>query len=75
MMNSCRRAISLLLIAISTLPQAKTTHTDSLQAYRQIDTINPPGDEGRGIRFLASSLEKAGVNFETAESTPDRGNI
>jgi len=46
-----------------------------LQSYLQIDTINPPGNESRGVTYLASLLEEADIPYETAESAPGRGNI
>lgn len=46
-----------------------------LQQYLRIDTINPPGNESRGVEFLASILGEAGIDYETAESAPGRGNI
>ena len=46
-----------------------------LSAYLQIDTINPPGNESRGVAYLAGLLEEAGINYETAESAPGRGNL
>ena len=46
-----------------------------LSAYLQIDTINPPGNESRGVAYLAELLEEAGINYETAESAPGRGNL
>jgi acetylornithine deacetylase/succinyl-diaminopimelate desuccinylase-like protein len=46
-----------------------------LQAYLQIDTVNPPGNEARGVSYLGGLLNQAGIAFETAESAPGRGNI
>ena len=46
-----------------------------LQQYLAIDTINPLGNEFRGVAFLAKILKKADIQFETAESAPGRGNI
>jgi acetylornithine deacetylase/succinyl-diaminopimelate desuccinylase-like protein len=48
---------------------------ERLQQYLRIDTINPPGNESRGVDFLAKILAGAGINYETAESAPGRGNI
>ena len=48
---------------------------DRLSRYLQIDTINPPGNESRGVEFLAGILDRAGIAYETAESAPGRGNI
>ena len=46
-----------------------------LSDYLQIDTINPPGNESRGVAFLAALLDEAGIRYETGESAPGRGNI
>ena len=46
-----------------------------LSEYLKIDTINPPGNESRGVAFLGGILERAGIPYETAESAPGRGNI
>ena len=48
---------------------------EHLSQYLQIDTINPPGNETRGVEFLAAILDEAGVAYDTAESAPGRGNI
>ena len=48
---------------------------ERLQAYIRVDTINPPGNEIRGVEFLARLLESEGIAYETAESAPGRGNI
>ncbi|MEC7368445.1 MAG: M20/M25/M40 family metallo-hydrolase [Pseudomonadota bacterium] len=46
-----------------------------LQAYLQVDTINPPGNESRAVDFYASIFEKEGIEYSAAESAPGRGNI
>ena len=46
-----------------------------LQEYIQIDTINPPGNEYRAVDFLAGIFESEGIEYQTAESAPGRGNI
>jgi len=46
-----------------------------LSDYLQIDTINPPGNESRGVKYLGSLLDKAGIPYETVESAPGRGNL
>ena len=46
-----------------------------LQNYIQIDTINPPGNEYRAVDFLAEIFEDEGIEYQTAESAPGRGNI
>jgi acetylornithine deacetylase/succinyl-diaminopimelate desuccinylase-like protein len=43
--------------------------------YLQINTINPPGNETEGARFLQGLLEKEGIETEIIESEPGRGNL
>ncbi|TDI92029.1 MAG: M20/M25/M40 family metallo-hydrolase, partial [Chloroflexi bacterium] len=43
--------------------------------YIRIDTINPPGNESRGVDYFAAIFDAAGIAYETAESAPGRGNI
>ena len=56
----------------------KTLETEAvelLQAYLQVDTISPPGNESRAVDFLAKIFEEEGIEFDSAESAPGRGNI
>lgn len=46
-----------------------------LQEYIRINTVNPPGNEIAGARFLAAIFESEGIPYEIAESAPGRGNI
>ena len=48
---------------------------ERLSQYLQIDTVNPPGNESRGVEFLSRMLEASKVAYETAESAPGRGNL
>lgn len=48
---------------------------DWLQAFIQVDTINPPGNETRAVEFIAKILEAEGIAYQTAESAPGRGNL
>ena len=49
--------------------------TQVLSAYLQVDTINPPGNELRGVAFLAQALEKEGIASTTYETAPGRGSL
>ncbi len=40
-----------------------------------MNTINPPGNESRGVEFFANILRREGIAYESAESAPGRGNI
>ena len=46
-----------------------------LQAYLQVDTISPPGNESRAVDFLAAIFDAEGIEYDSAESAPGRGNI
>ena len=46
-----------------------------LSQYLQIDTTNPPGNENKGVEFLANILEKEGIEYKTYESSPGRSSI
>ena len=46
-----------------------------LQEYIRINTINPPGNEIAGARFLAEIFEAEGIPYEMVESSHGRGNI
>jgi len=48
---------------------------DRLVEYLQINTVNPPGNETRGVAFFAKYLAAAGIEFQIGESAPGRGNI
>jgi len=74
-------AASTLLVAGSATAgeaQLQALATDAvrvLQEYVRVDTTNPPGNETRGVEFLAKILDAAGIEYQTAESAPGRGNI
>ena len=46
-----------------------------LSGYLKIDTVNPPGNESRGVAYLAKILDAHGVAYSTGESAPGRGNL
>lgn len=46
-----------------------------LQEYVQVDTVNPEGNEYRAVDFLAKIFVAEGIDYETVESAPGRGNI
>ncbi|HEV2720628.1 MAG TPA: M20/M25/M40 family metallo-hydrolase, partial [Thermoanaerobaculia bacterium] len=56
-------------------PMRITPEVVLLQQYVRIRTINPPGNETAGARFLANLLERGGVHAEIIESAPGRGNV
>ena len=46
-----------------------------LQEYLQVDTVNPPGNESRAVDFYSKIFKNEGIEFNSAESAPGRGNI
>jgi len=46
-----------------------------LRDYVRVNTVNPPGNESRGVEFFARLLTAENIHFEVAESAPGRGNI
>jgi len=46
-----------------------------LQNYLRVDTISPPGNESRAVDFFAKILEREGIEYDSAESAPGRGNL
>ena len=46
-----------------------------LQEYVRIDTTNPPGNEARGVAWLAGILRAEGIDAHILESAPGRGNL
>jgi len=46
-----------------------------LAEYIRVDTTNPPGNESRGVAWLARVFRAEGIKYETGESAPGRGNI
>ncbi len=65
---------STLLVQTMSL-HAQDTPLDRLRTYLQVDTVNPPGNETRGVAFFSKILDAEGIRYETAESAPGRGNI
>ena len=60
------------------LSNEKTLETEAvelLQAYLQVDTTSPPGNESRAVDFLAEIFNAEGIEYDSAESAPGRGNI
>ena len=49
--------------------------TRYLQDYIRIDTVNPPGNEVAGARFLEKVFEKDSIPCEIFEPAPGRGSI
>lgn len=71
--------ISLLIFSnISLISATETIETEAvewLKAYLQIETVNPPGNESRAVDYIANIFEQEGIEFNSAESAPGRGNI
>jgi acetylornithine deacetylase/succinyl-diaminopimelate desuccinylase-like protein len=46
-----------------------------LQDYIRVNTINPPGNETEGARFLKTILDREGIPSELFEAAPGRGSL
>ena len=46
-----------------------------LSRYLQINTVNPPGNETEGAKFLQEILKKEGVESDIYESQQGRGSL
>ena len=46
-----------------------------LQDFIRVDTINPPGNETRAVEFIGNILDEEGIDYQSAESAPGRGNL
>jgi len=46
-----------------------------LQGFIRVDTVNPPGNESRAVDYLSAILDKEGIEWQSAESAPGRGNL
>jgi len=68
-------SVAALSLAAATHGAAQVTPLERLSAYIEIDTVNPPGNEVRGVEFFSRIFDEAGIAYESAESAPGRGNI
>ena len=70
---------TLFCISVSAQDHSESTLEEQavelLQQYVQKNTVNPPGNEIEGARFIAEIFDKAGVEYEIAESAAGRANI
>jgi acetylornithine deacetylase/succinyl-diaminopimelate desuccinylase-like protein len=47
----------------------------TLSEYLQVDTINPPGNEDRGVEYLGKQLDELGIPWERIELEPGRASL
>jgi len=57
------------------LDALKDRAVERTRAYLRVNTINPPGNEVRGVAFFAPIFEDAGIPWDSTSSAPGRGNI
>ncbi len=55
--------------------QAGDEAVQVLADYLRVDTINPPGNETAGARFLAEALAQDGIESSVHEFAPGRGSL
>jgi acetylornithine deacetylase/succinyl-diaminopimelate desuccinylase-like protein len=46
-----------------------------LSDYLRVDTVNPPGNEDRGVAFLGALLDAEGIPWERVELEPGRASL
>lgn len=69
-------SIAFLLTALPVYSQTiEDEALDWLQSFLQVDTVNPPGNESLAVDFIADILKREGIDYQSAESAPGRGNI
>lgn len=69
-------SIAFLLTALPVYSQSiEDEALNWLQSFLQVDTVNPPGNESRAVDFIADILKREGIDYQSAESAPGRGNI
>lgn len=71
--------LSVLVTSVAAYPAHANSLADQavgwLQAFLQVDTINPPGNESRAVDFYGAIFDEEGIEWQSAESAPGRGNI
>ncbi len=55
--------------------QAQAEAVERLSGYLAIDTVNPPGNESRGVAWLGEVLDREGIAWESFEIAPGRGSL
>lgn len=74
-----KKVTSLVLVVFAlvsaSIGYSQNVPLERLMEYLEIDTINPPGNESRGVTFFQRIFEEAGIDYEAVESAPGRGNI
>ena len=69
-------SIAFLLTALPVYSQTiEDEALDWLQSFLQVDTVNPPGNESLAVDFIADILKREGIDYQSAEIAPGRGNI
>jgi acetylornithine deacetylase/succinyl-diaminopimelate desuccinylase-like protein len=62
-------------MATMATPDLQQETTDVLQRLIRFNTVNPPGNEGPAIEYLAGYLEEAGFETELLAAVEDRPNL
>lgn len=83
MIRALSAAVLLLCIGPPSLASAQAAQLRRLedeavtrvQEYLRVNTVNPPGNETRGVEYLARLLAAEGIPYETVEPAPGRGSL
>lgn len=60
------------------MDQVQAIHAEALGYFQEllrINTVNPPGDELKAVRYLATILQREEISFQVIESGPGRANL
>lgn len=55
--------------------QAQDEAVQRLSEYLQVDTVNPPGNEARGVAWLGSVLDREGIPWSELVLSPGRSSL
>lgn len=68
-------SISLTIAGVLNAQELEDESVAWLQDLIRIDTINPPGNETRAVEYYSRLFDAEGIEYQSAESAPGRGNI
>ena len=63
------------MIPIDRQKQYENLSVEWMATYLRIDTTNPPGNEAKAVAFFKHVLDEEGIENQTFEYRPGRGNI
>jgi acetylornithine deacetylase/succinyl-diaminopimelate desuccinylase-like protein len=55
--------------------EAGAEAVETLQQYLAVDTVNPPGNEARGVEFIGQVLDQESIEWESVELSEGRSSL